>query len=114
MEDVTRQTLRVHSHEHARVRTNVAEYERDVLVLVDVVPVTEHAPYSHVGGEPCLGDSVHEPLGLQPVRDHLRNRDEGQAVLRGESLELRPTRARSVFTEDLADDAGRGKSGETG
>ena len=75
-----------------------------MLVLVDVVSVAEYAPHSCFGGQARFGDPVDESLGLQTVRDHLRNRDERQTVLRGKALQLRPTGTRTVLAEDLAYD----------
>ena len=46
---------------------------------------------------------MHEPLVLQPVRDELRDGDEGEPVLARELLELRTLRRRAVLVEDLAD-----------
>jgi len=64
VEDIAGQTLRMHAYEHAGLRTDVAQHQRDVLVLVHIVPVAEYAPDSVVGRKPGLGDSVHEALGL--------------------------------------------------
>src|ERR1700704_1256496 len=48
VEDVTGQTLRVHPDEHAGIRTNVAQHQGDVLVLVDIISVAEYPPHTRV------------------------------------------------------------------
>ena len=90
----------------------VAVHERDVLLLVDVVLVADDAPRSVIGRQPRLGDAMHETLVLEPVRDELRDRDERDAVLLRELLELRTARRRSVLVEDLANHSRRQASGQ--
>ena len=111
-EHVAGEALRVHAHQHVRLAGHVAVDQRDVLRPVHVVLVADDAELAEVGREPRLGHAVHQPLGLQPVGDELRHRDEGQPVLPGHLLQLGAPRHRAVGVEDLADDAGRHQSGQ--
>jgi hypothetical protein len=97
----------VHAHQNALAVGHVAVGDGDVLVGIDVVPVPVHLPRAVRRRQARLGDPVHEALGAQPVRDQLRHRDERQAVLARERLELRTLRRGAVLVEDLADDARR-------
>jgi hypothetical protein len=74
MEDVSGETFRVHSHEHARVRLDVPEHESDMLVIVDIVAVADDAPGPDFRRKAGFGDAMHEALGLQPVCDELGER----------------------------------------
>ena len=56
---------------------------------------------------------MHQPLGLQPVRDQLRDGDEREPVPAREPLELGPLRHRAILIHDLADHARRPVSGES-
>ena len=104
----------MHAHEHVLTLAEVAVDERDVLAIVDVVAVADHAPLAEVGRQARLGDAVHQPLVLQAVGDELGDGDEGEVVPIGERLELRPARRGAVVVEDLADDARRVQAGEPG
>src|SRR5450759_5529669 len=114
MEDISGETLRVHSHQNARVRHDVAEDKRDVLVLVDVIAVADDAPRSEFGRKPSIGDAVHEALGLEAMRDELRDGDECEAVLLREALELGPASARAVLAQNLANHSGWCEAGKAG
>src|SRR5450759_28287 len=114
MEDISGETLRVHSHQNARVRRDVAEDKRDVLVLVDVIAVADDAPRSEFGRKPSLGDAMHEPLGLEAMRHELRDGDEREAVLLREALQLGATGARAVLAQNLADHPRRNEAGKAG
>jgi hypothetical protein len=86
MEDVPSETLRVHSHEHARIGLDVAEHESDMLVIVDIISVADDAPGPDFRRKASFGDAVDEALGLQPVRDELGDSNESEAVLLRETL----------------------------
>jgi hypothetical protein len=114
MEDIAGETLGVHSHEHARVRPNVTEDERDVLVLVDVIPIAEDAPGAEIGWKAGVGDAVDEALSLEAVRDELRDGDECESVFLREALELGTTGTRPILAKNLADDSSWSEAGEAG
>src|SRR5450759_3481703 len=59
-----------------------------MLVLVDVIAVADDAPSPDFRRKPSIGDAVHEALGLEAMRDELRDGDECEAVLLREALEL--------------------------
>src|SRR5437868_1452247 len=113
MEDVAGEALRVHSHQHAGIRADIAVDEGDVLVGIDVVSVTHHAPGAHLGGKTRFSNAVNEPLRLQAVGDDLSDGDESEAVLLRELFQLRPARARAVLVQDFANHSGRLQSGES-
>src|SRR5258708_18034981 len=102
MEDVAGETLRVHPDERVFTRAKLAEDERDVLVVIDVVAVADDAPLAMFGRQPRFGHAMDEPLGFEAVRPALRDRDEGDLVLGGELLEPWTLRRGSVFARDLA------------
>src|SRR5687768_14170112 len=112
MEDIAGQALRVHPHEHARLGSHLTVNERDMLVSVHIVSVADDAPHPGLGGESRFGNAMHQTLGLKPVRDELRDGDEGETVFMRETIELRPPRARAVFAQDLADYTGGCEPGE--
>ena len=103
-EDVAGQALRVHPGEDRDVGTEggrVAVHERDVLGRIDVVLVPDDAELAEGRREPRLGDAVHQPLVRQPVGDELRHRDEGEAVLPGDPLEILAARHRAVGVREV-------------
>ena len=86
-----------------RLAGHLAHDQRHVLGPVHVVAVADHLELAEIGGEPRLGDPVHQPLVLEPVRHQLRHRDEGEPVLLRDDLELGAARHRAVGVQDLAD-----------
>src|SRR4051812_46688324 len=82
-------------------------------MLIDVVTVSNDFPGPVLRGQPRLGDTMNEALGLQTVRDHLSNGDESEVVFLRELLELGATGARSILVQDLANHTSRGETGES-
>src|SRR6266566_98775 len=80
-EDVARQALRVHPHQHLLLARDVAEYQRDVLRLIHVVAIADDAEFAEWRREAGFSDPMDEPLVLQPVGDELRDRDERETML---------------------------------
>jgi hypothetical protein len=114
MEDVSSETLRVHSHEHAGVRLDIPEHESDMLVIVDIVAVADDAPRPDFCRETSFSDAVDEALGLKSMCDELSDSDESEAVFLRETFELGATGAGAVLAEDLADHSSGGKAGQPG
>src|SRR5450756_80642 len=85
-----------------------------MLVLVDVIAVADDAPSPDFRRKPSIGDAVHEALGLEAMRDELRDGDECQAVLLREALELGPASARAVLAQNLANHSGWCEAGKAG
>src|SRR5690606_8799264 len=54
-----------------------------------------------------LLEAADQALGLQAIGDQVRDREDAQAVLLRELLEVRHARHRAVVLDDLADDGGR-------
>jgi len=102
----------VHSHQNAGVRADITINEGNVLVVVDIVPIADYTPGSNFSGKSRLGDAMDQSLGLETVGDQLRHGDESEAMLLGEALELRASRARPILAEDLANDSRWSQTGE--
>ena len=47
--------------------------ERDVLAVVHIVAIADDSPDAELGGEARLRHAMHEPLGLEAIRDELRD-----------------------------------------
>ena len=107
MEDVTRQALRVHAHQHALATAHVTEHERHMLVRVDVIPVSDDAELAELRREARLGNAVDQAFRAKAMGDDLRDRDERQIVLLREAIQVGPLRRCAIRVEDLADDTGR-------
>src|SRR5258708_29677401 len=98
MKYVAGETFRVHSNEHALVRVaHVAKNESDVLVVVDVIVITDDAPNPVVGRQSRFCNSVDESLRAQAVSNELGDSDERELVSLCKSLELRPFRRSAVI-----------------
>src|SRR5450756_46272 len=85
-----------------------------MLVLVDVIAVADDAPSPDFRRKPSIGDAMHEALGLEAMRDELRDGDECEAVLLREALELGPASARAVLAQNLANHSGWCEAGKAG
>src|SRR5688572_11604186 len=106
VEDVAREALRVHPHQHALTIGQVAVDQRHMLVVVDVVAIPDDLPRTMLRRQSRLSDAMHQTFVLQPVRHELRDRDERQAMVFRELLQLRSTRGGAVVIQDLTDHAG--------
>src|SRR5205085_7577268 len=113
MEYVAREALRVHAGHDVFAIAHFAVDERDMLVFVHVVAIPDDFPLAMLSGKAGFGDAMHEPLVLQPMRDQLRHRHEGELMLGGELLELWTLRGRSIVVQDFTDDAGWRETRET-
>src|ERR1700682_3137117 len=112
MENISGKTFRVHSHQHAGVRSDVSQDERDVLVLIDVVAVAHDTPGPAFRRKASFGDAVHEPLRLKAMRHELGNGDECKTVLLRKAFELGPPGARAILAENLANHSSRYEAGK--
>src|SRR5687768_11254325 len=102
-EHVAGETLRVHPDENPLALAHVPEHESNVLSIVNVVPVADHAPLTVLGGQACLGDAMDEPLGPQAIGDKIGDGDRLEVVSPGKLVELGSPRGGAVVVENLAD-----------
>jgi hypothetical protein len=104
----------VHAHQHAVGAGEIAVTERDMFVIVDVVPVGVDPPIfgPDVRRQPGLGHAVHQFVRLQAMRDQVGDRDEREAVLRRITIERIAPHRVAVIVEDLTDDAGGREAGQ--
>src|SRR6476620_6697504 len=106
MKDISGETLRVHPHQDALIPFgHIAEYERNVLVRIDIVAISDYAPDSEFSRQTRFCNAMDESLGFEPVRNKLRNSYEREVVLRGKLLELRAACSCAVLIQDLANDS---------
>ena len=106
-EHVAGEALGVHADEHVVGAGDLAAHEREVLDAVEQA-------LEHVGGEVAvarrdarLRDPADQLLAVTPVADQVGDRDELEAVLGGEPLELGEPRHRAVVVRDLGEHARR-------
>ena len=85
--------------------------ERDVLIVVDIAAVGDHAEIAVAGGQNGFGDAAHVAFVLHAVADEIGYREHLHVVFAAKIDELRHTRHGAVFIHDFADDAGRIESG---
>ena len=95
-----------------RCAFEVAADKRDVLVVIDVAGVGDHAEIAVARGENGFGDAADVALVLHAVADEVRDRQHFQIVLFAEFVELRHARHGAVFVHDFADDAGGVQAGD--
>ena len=113
-EHVTGEALGVHPHEHVRLTGDVAAHERHVLDPVEQA-------LEHVRGEVAvlrrdagLGHPPDQLLAVPAEADQVGDRDQLQAVLGGERLELGQARHRAVVVHHLGEHARGREAGEPG
>ena len=113
-EHVAGEALGVHAHEHVRLARDLAAHEREVLDAVE-------QRLEHVRGEVAvlrrdarLRHAPHELLAVAAVADEIGDRDEHEAVLGREALEVGQALHRAVVVDDLGEHAGRVAAREPG
>jgi hypothetical protein len=104
----------MHAHQDVRFAGNVAMDQRDVLGSIDIVAVSDNHELAELGGNPSLGHAMYQLLDPEAIRDQLSNRHKREPMLMGDFLQLRTAGHRAISIENLADDAGRIESRESG
>ena len=66
----------MHPGQNGILSDDVAIDERDVFVVVHVIGIADDPEIAELGGQPCLGDTMHQAFRAQAVRDQLRHGDE--------------------------------------
>src|SRR5579883_3287264 len=106
-ENVAGQAVGVHANQRGRWPLEIPADERDVLVVVHVAGIRDHAEIAEARRENRLGDAANIALMLHPVANQVRDRKHLQAVLAAKLGELPHARHGAVFVHDFADLAGR-------
>ena len=106
VQDVAGQALRVHAHHDVGAVAHVAQHERDVRLLVELVFERVHFEFAEVGGKLGFRDFLHHRLVVHAVLDQIGDRDHQQLVPLGELRQLGHAGHRAVVIHDFADDAG--------
>jgi len=88
--------------------------ERDVLIVVDIAAVSDHAEVAVASGQNGFGDAAHVAFVLHAVANEIRDREHLHIVFAAKIDELRHTRHGAVFIHDFADNARRIESGNAG
>ena len=112
VEDVARQALGVHAHEHVLLARDLSLHHRHVMLVVDQRAEADHVEVAELRGQPGLDDALDQLVVAAPVGDQVGDRDHLQPVLRAVALEVGHARHRAVVVHDLADHAGRVEAGE--
>ena len=104
--------MRMHAHERGLRAFQFAANQRDVLVVIDVAGVGDHAEIAEARGQNGFGDAADVAFVLHAVADQVRDREHLHAVLPAEFDELRHAGHGAVFVHDFADDAGGIEAGD--
>src|SRR5690606_3652374 len=96
----------MHSHERHGVRAQLAPHERQVNRAIHMIFEAEHAKRPELSVDGSLGNTLDQAVLLESIADEVRDRSDLELVLARELLEVRTTRHRSIFVQDLDDDRG--------
>src|SRR5579859_5488987 len=105
-EDVAREAVRVDANEGGRLTFEFAADECDVLVVVNVARVGDHAEITETSSENRLSEAADVTFVLHAIANQIGNREQFQIVRFAEFDELRHAGHGAVFTHNLADDSG--------
>ena len=111
-EDVARDALRVHAHEHVLLAGQIAVHEREVLLAADELAVADRRELAPRRRQAHRGLALDEALGAAAVLDQVGDGAQLEAVLGAELHEIGHARHRPVGLHDLADHARRAHAGE--
>ena len=101
------------SHEGGTVAFDVAANERDVLVVIDIARIRDHAEIAEASGEDGFGEAAHVTFVLHAIANQIRDGEQFQIVFFAEFDELRHAGHCAVLAHNFADDAGGSESGDT-
>src|SRR6267143_3338329 len=113
-EDVTGEAVRMNAHQSRLCTFEIAAHQRDMLVVVHVAGVSNHAEIAKARGQDGFRDAADVAFMLHAVADKVRNREHLQIVFLAKFKELRHAGHRAVFIHDFADDAGGAHPGDAG
>ena len=104
----------MHAHEHVLVPGDLAADEREVLHAVEQRLEHVRGEVAVLRGDPRLRHAPHELLAMAPVADEVGDREQHEAVLGRERLEVGHALHRAVVVDDLRQHAGRVATREAG
>ena len=113
-EHVAGEALAVHAHEHVLLPGDLAPHEREVLGVVEQRLEDVRGEVAVLRRDTRLRHPPHELLVVAAEPDEIGDRDEHEAVLLRERLEVGPALHRAVVVHDLGEHAGRVAAGEPG
>ncbi len=113
-EDISRQTMRVHANERRRFAFEAAANESDVLIVIDVAGIGNHAEVAIARGKNGFRDAADVTFVLHAIADKVRDRQHFQIVLLAKFVKLRHAGHGAVFVHDFADHAGGVQTSDAG
>src|SRR6266850_2037759 len=113
-EDVAGQAMGMDAHQGRLRAFEIAAHQRDVLVVVHIAGVRDHAEIAKARGQDGFRDAANVAFMLHAVADQVRNREHFQIVFLAKFNELRHAGHGAVFIHDFADDAGGAHAGNAG
>ncbi len=111
-EYISRQAVRMYANERWRGADEFATNQGDVLIVIDVAGIGDHAEIAETCGQNRFGYAANVALVVHAVADQVRNREHLQIVFAAEFQQLRHARHGAVFIHDFADHASGSESGD--
>src|SRR6266446_1623748 len=111
-EDIAGEAVRMDAHQGRFRAFEITAHQRDVLVVVHVAGVGDHAEIAKARWQDSFRDTANVALMLHAVADEVRHREHFQIVFLAKFNKLRHAGHGAVFVHDFADDAGGAHSGD--
>ena len=111
-ENISGEAVRMDAHQRRLGAFQVAAHEGNVLIMVHVAGVGDHAEIAEARGQNCFGNAPDVAFVLHAVADQVRDREHLQVVFLAKFDELRHAGHGAVITHDFADDAGGSEAGD--
>src|SRR6266478_3794262 len=113
-EDVAGQAMGMDAHQGRLRSFEIAAHQRDVLVVVHIAGVRDHAEIAKARGQDGFRDAANVAFMLHAVADEVRHREHFQIVFLAKLNELWHAGHGAIFIHDFADDAGGAHAGDAG
>src|SRR5205807_5273649 len=110
---VSSQTVRMNPHQGGLLAFESAANQRNMLIVIDVAGVSDHAEIAEARGKNRFGHAAHVTFVLHAITNQFRDRKHFQIVLAAKFDELRHAGHGAVFIHDFADDTGIVESSNT-
>ena len=111
-EDVSGEAVRMDADESGRITFEFSADERDVLIVIDIARIGDHAKFAKAGGERGSREAANVAFMLHAVANEIGDGEQFQIVLFAEFDELRHARHGAILAHDFADDAGGSETGD--
>jgi len=102
------------AHQRRLRAFQIAAHKGNVLIVVHVAGVGDHAETAKARGQDRFRDAPDVALVLHAVANEVRHREHLQVVFLAKFNKLRHARHGAVITHDFADDARRSEAGDSG